>query len=506
MRSFWNYFEKVVGILPFAFVFIASLYIPTDPDLGWHLKYGEYFFQHGQILRDNIFSTTMPDFKWANGQWGTDVITYAAFRSGGFFGLTLAAAAIVTLTFYFFAKAAKFQLVDKALLFPLFVYLESPINSVSLRGQQISLLMTGLMCLVLSRYKPSQSYDPKSFDGAGGTQNSKVLYWLPVLFLLWANIHEQFLLGLAILGAWMGITIIRNFFVNKKAKKIVSKEAVHLICIFFLSFAATFVNPFGAGVHLDALLHLGNPLLQNVAEYLPFTLLSQLWWTQVVIGILVVFSIIFIYFNGRLKDSLPIMGAAFILFVLSFEVRRYAWTAYYLIIPILVQLAVFLAPSSRRNRLYFSLVLIFLSISVVIFLKWPLSTYKSVTWEVYCNSNNTMCSPPSAEYLSRHKLTENLLSLYGWGGWLIWNYPDIKPSIDGRMHLWEKDEYSGFVEYYKYEQNVADIDKSTYSVVYMSPSKPIYKRMEELVESGKWKKTYEDNRAGIFVRILDKSD
>jgi hypothetical protein len=196
------------------------------------------------------------------------------------------------------------------------------------------------------------------------------------------------------------------------------------------------------------------------------------------------------------------MGAAFLLLGLSFEVRRYAWPAYYLIIPILLPIATFLEPYKKRNKLYFSSVLSVFSLSIIILLKWPFGTYSTTTWITYCQSGNTSCSSASAEYLRTHPaLTHNLISLYGWGGWLIWNYPQIKPSIDGRMHLWvDETGYSGFSEYYDYEQNTTDIDTSKYDVVYMPPEKPIYKELEALVDAGKWSKVYSDTRSGIFVR------
>src|SRR5438105_3209384 len=106
--------QRVAGILPYVFVFLASLYLPSDPDLGWHLKYGEYFLTHHQVLRDNIFSTMMPPYHWANGSWGTDLLTYIIFHWGGFFGLTIASALLVTLTFFFFAKAAQLTLLEEA--------------------------------------------------------------------------------------------------------------------------------------------------------------------------------------------------------------------------------------------------------------------------------------------------------------------------------------------------------------------------------------------------------
>lgn len=42
---------KWTKILPFLTIFIASFYPSVDLDLGWHLKYGEYFFKNGEILK-----------------------------------------------------------------------------------------------------------------------------------------------------------------------------------------------------------------------------------------------------------------------------------------------------------------------------------------------------------------------------------------------------------------------------------------------------------------------
>lgn len=489
MKKIWKVFERFAGILPFLFVFISSLAIPTDPDLGWHLKYGEYFFQHGKILRENTFSTLMPDFKWANGQWGADVLTYAIYHTYGFLGLILADALIVTLTFYFFAKAARLDIIDRTLLFPLLIFLEFPMNSVSFRGQQISLLFTGILVFIISRYKPF----------------SKLFFLLPVLFLIWANIHEQFFLAFAILVLWMGIYIIKNYFTFKKYRRLVFKEAVFLFFISLIASLTTLINPFGMGIHVDALLHFNNPLLKDITEYLPFTLFSQLWWTHIAIGLMVFICIIFLIFDGRFIYYLPYIGAALVIFVLSFEVRRYAWPAYYLIVSILQPLAEFLEPGNQRRRLIFSFIISVICITIVILHNWPFNNFTDMNWDKYCISQNTMCSPASAKFLKKSNFKGKLLSLYGWGGWLIWNFPDIKPSIDGRMHLWVDDRgYSGFAEYYNLEQNTNDVDKSKYTVVYMSNDKPIYKRLEKLVAKGKWQKVYEDKIAGIFVKKLEK--
>src|SRR3989344_962853 len=95
----------LLAFFPFLIVFISSLYVPYDSDLGWHLKYGEYFFKTGHILRDNTFSTLMPEFKWVNHSWGTDIISYAFYKPFGLWGLSILGALIITLTFFIYGKA-----------------------------------------------------------------------------------------------------------------------------------------------------------------------------------------------------------------------------------------------------------------------------------------------------------------------------------------------------------------------------------------------------------------
>src|SRR3984957_2939748 len=138
MKSLQNVINKILATLPYLVVFIFSFYQPSDPDLGWHLKYGQYFWHTGKLLRDNIFSTMMPNFHWANTSWLTDIISYTAYHLGGLFGITMLGALVVALTFFFFAKAFNLSLWEQAIVFPLVLYLEEPVNSISFRGQQLS--------------------------------------------------------------------------------------------------------------------------------------------------------------------------------------------------------------------------------------------------------------------------------------------------------------------------------------------------------------------------------
>ena len=122
-------------------------------------------------------------------------------------------------------------------------------------------------------------------------------------------------------------------------------------------------------------------------------------------------------------------------------------------------------------------------------------------WKEYCNI--TSCSQKGAEFLVNNNLHKGgkLFTIYNWGGFLIWNFPEIKPTIDGRMVFWKDEKgYSAFAEFYPIEQDLVNIDKTKYNVAFVSPQKNVYQRLEKLVKAGKWDKVYEDEISGIFVR------
>lgn len=274
-----------------------------------------------------------------------------------------------------------------------------------------------------------------------------------------------------------------------------------IIVIFICCCLVTVINPFGIGIHMDALSHFGNPLLKDISEYLPFPVFSQQWWNQVVVASMIVMGLFFLFFNRKLVHNFSFLGAAVLLLLLSLEVRRYAWPAYYLAVPFLQPLPEFFKPDGKKMTNIFAALLLGVLLVITVRAKLPMTKYITYSWDNYCQYSYLRCSSDSARFLIDHNLTHNLFTLYGWGGWLIWNYPQIKPTIDGRMHLWRDEKgYSGFADYFVYEQNEKEIDTSTYDVVYMSPDKPLYNHMMNLVKQGKWILRYQDDYAGIFVR------
>ena len=472
------------NFLPYLTVFLASLYRPIDPDLGWHLKYGEYFFKHFRILRENIFSTEMAGFMWPNISWGADLFYFGSYRLGGFLGLTLLGAIVVTLTFYFFAKAFNLDFWEKAVIFPLILFFMNPVNSNSFRGQSLSLLLFGILVYLFTRYEEKKG---------------KTLYFVPLVFLIWANIHGLFVLGLGVFVIWEIFYLLLRYSDNKSWHVLIPQIKI-LGIVTFLSFGATLIHPFGFEIYQDAFSHFNDPLLKRIAEYLPAAELSQQWMNLIFTLVLAGVGILAYIFSDVWKKKLSQIGTFSVLYILSTWVRRYSWAMYYLVIPFLKPIVNFIRPDSKRSIFYGGCILFIIYITVVLLLKQPYRQFTDMNWDVYC-SEFAKCSPTAAKVLNKYYIEGKTMTLYNWGGWLIWNYPDLKPSADGRMHLWRDEKgYSAFEHDYAYEQNVRDIDDSKYDVVFTATYKPIYKRLRKLAEEKKWKFIYQDETTAIFIR------
>ncbi|EKD86517.1 MAG: hypothetical protein ACD_37C00258G0001 [uncultured bacterium] len=473
----------LTGILYLA-VFLFSINLPTDPDLGWHLKYGEYFFRTGTVLRENIYSTMMSGYPWTNHSWASDLLIYLSYSGFGFMGISVLGAGIVTLTFFVLSKAFKFSLWNKAIIFPLLLLFVSNVNAVSFRSQMMSYFFTAVLVWILTKYQEN----PKN-----------LLYTIP-LFLIWANFHGGFIVGLIILFGFLGLSKIIELRKNFKISNIFPSVKFELF-VGLVVLLATMINPFGYLVYLESLNHFGSPWIKYVSEWAPFENMSQQWWKLILFVNVYLFSMIILFMTGRLKKILPFSVLILLFMALAFNERRYAWSMYYLSVPLLMGLSEYIKPPTKSVQTTVALLLSAAFLLSAFYFKGSPQAYLNMNWNRFCLNASNACSKGAIEFIDKNNLTANLSTPYSWGGWMIWNYPNIKPSIDGRMHLWkDSNGYSAFGEYYTNVQDWESIDKSKYETVVVLKQKKMFKRLKKLTQEGKWEWLYEDNISAVFVR------
>lgn len=475
-----KYYRLLLYCLPYLLVFYSAIYFSQDPDLGWHLKYGEYFYHNGKILAENTFSHLMPGFHWINISWGIDVIDYFIFSNFGFLGLMILGALVITATFFFFSRAFKLTALEQAIIFPFLIFLEHVLINQSFKGQSVSILFLSLQTYLLEKYF--------------GKADKKLIIFLMILYLFWTNINGQFLLGLGILV----IHLAAKIFSDDQFKR--NNKLLSIFKIFLPVCATTLINPYGIIVYPETLRWAFDSKSKLILEFQPIFASPSLFAGYILTAIFVLTSLAFIYTSNTFKKNLPYIVIAGVLFTAAYSINRYALSLYYFTIPFLKIVISSYIPRNFNKSWIIIIAILLLQIIYLFNTKNPENLFSNLTWSKYC-MHFISCSPEAAEFIMKNNLQhKKIFTVYNWGGFLIWNYPQISPPIDGRMLMWKDEKgFSGFDYYYSITANKIDIDKTDYEVAMIDKS-ILSMRLLQLEKEKKWKLVYKDKKAFIFVR------
>jgi hypothetical protein len=104
------------------------------------------------------------------------------------------------------------------------------------------------------------------FEDDGKTVN---LLWLPLLTLLWVNVHGGFLVGFALLAIYFASTFLKWIAAPKDDDGALAQRVQALFLAGILSFAASFANPYGYRLHIHIYQYLTDHfLMDHIDEFL----------------------------------------------------------------------------------------------------------------------------------------------------------------------------------------------------------------------------------------------
>ena len=170
-------FEQLaVGAL-FVMLFARAAQAPVQNDTWWHLRAGRDLW-HGLFPSVERWSFTARGRAWPDHEWLSEALFYVLHRAGGLPLLAFTVALTVTVTFALVWRL----MVGAALRRGALVMLTLPATLIvaSLRPQVFSLLMLVVTVTLLTRRR---------------------FVWLPLVFLLWANLHGAVVIGGLVVAA-----------------------------------------------------------------------------------------------------------------------------------------------------------------------------------------------------------------------------------------------------------------------------------------------------------------
>jgi hypothetical protein len=202
----------------------------TVGDLGRHLKNGELFIDNGLIPKINLYSYAYPDYPFINHHWGSGVVFYVIEQLGGFAGLSVAFIIVSLVTFWIFINVAT-KYSSFAIAAPIAVIvLPILITRHEVRPELFSYLFGGLFLQILWGYK----YGKLGF---------RWLFCLPILEILWVNLHIYFFIGIFLVAAYLFESLV--VFLFGKNQQNIRDQVKGLAVILLLTIFAACLNPAG---------------------------------------------------------------------------------------------------------------------------------------------------------------------------------------------------------------------------------------------------------------------
>lgn len=439
-HPFWKA-QNIFVALGVLLIFFIALRPATDPDMGWHLKDGEYILENNfRVAKTDIFSHSMPNFPLIMHEWVTDVGMFLIYDHLGLFALSVLFAVITTVGFLLASWGVKSKVEYKIIASILGAIASIPVLGV--RPQMFNLLGLALVIFIIFRFRENI--------------NSRLIFWLPLILWLWVNLHGGFSVGLFFVGLFSVLELVKTagYYSLAKFKKGINlseklkNNTLPLGAIWKLgvvgavSALATLVNPYGWRVYVEIVTTIFDTYAKaNINEWMPVTyanpMSSQFLVYLVLLGILLLF-------NFR-KTDWTYAGMAGVFLWLGFSSWRHMPIFLIVSAPLWVGIVENLVGDELLKVIRKKWALLLLLVAVAIISRQQLQKaweYGSV--EKIAQGNYPM---GAVQYLRDNPIEGEMFNEYNWGGFLIWQYPEKKVYIDGRMPSWRKNGFSIFEEF-----------------------------------------------------------
>ncbi len=481
--------RRLFTAILFLALFVMTVREISDPDFWWHLRAGQYMVENATIPHTDPFSFTAQGKEWVTHEWLSEVFMYALYRVGGFALLTILFSVIITLAFALtYARSdGKPYLAGFALL--LGALATAPTWGV--RPQMLTLLFMSTFLFLLDRFV--------------ATRENKFLLPLPLLVLVWVNLHSGYAIGLIVIGAFWFAAFVEGivFLVRKQSAKnfletepsLSPRNTRALLIILILSALAVVINPNGARMFLYPFETLTSAAMQRYiqewfspdfhqTEWLPFALL--------------LLSLIATTLIARARVPLAHILLLFALGFLALRSARNIPLFALVAIPVLsAQLAAWI-PLRASNRATPRLMQ-FINTTIVVILAMIALVRVANLLVNQTNAEREKFPAAAVEWIQQNRPAPNLYNSYGWGGYLIWKlYPEYQVYIDGRADVHGDAFIENFLEIYRAEQGwQTEFAARDVRLVLIEPDAPLAKA---LANDSLWTHVFSDSQSVIYQK------
>ncbi len=446
-------------------LFFACLSDNYDYDLYARLIVGESFVEKG-IFHYRDFLSYTPTHLWYDHEWGSGVVFYWFLKLFGSYGLILVHALTMFVTAFFIIKTQKLQkhaYPTSILFMGLFLLLFSHLNPNIVRCHMFSFMFFAMFLYFLEKTR---------------TQNSNIIWLVPLIVIIWNNLHGGVVSGLGIIFIYMVCAILT------------AKSWKKYFYVLLVSTPLLAINPYGIE-YLDFLFSANTKNRKYITEWWPVFAKRHVYYYYPAFctGI---FTIIIAGINAFKRKNFDLTKFS----VLVVTTLLGTIHVKLLSLAIIVVGALFYNDlmgifCKKQVKILEKLTYILISISLIyIPLSYPFTPRVSVK----------KFPVLEVEFLRKNQIEGNIITGFGLGSYVSYKlYPQNLIYMDGRYEeVYYDQEIENLAIFELAEPNWEKITK-IYPTDILMPNKsvPIFKALKD---SPNWDLVYEGPLCGVFLR------
>lgn len=460
------YLAAALGIWSFGFT------IMRGSDLWWHIAGGRWMTQHATLWVPDPYSFTSAGHRWINDAWLSDILLFKWVEALGLETLVYWKWGLIVATWLLLFRLLCRLGVDRLSAYVVTLFgLAIAAPFLDVRPQLYSfLLWVVVLDATLGRERPPR--------------------WLPLVFLLWVNLHASFLLGI------LSLPMVLLPFVLTPARR-VEAIVIGVICI-----AACLLNPNGPEVVLRPLRYFIDPAspFRSLGEWLPpFVpggIQSPLYPYGIAASAAGMIALAADRGARRSPNCWAIVGLAVMTLVMSLKSRRF--------VPMFGIADSLILGAAARSWLSRSAsripapaaILAAMALALIWLAPYPRDTrafhYLTADYEFPAETMN---------FADVNELSGNAFAYYNWGGFIhLRSDGRLKVFVDGRSETVYSDET--FLRYMAVLQQKAGwidvVERSGADFFLWPSSQPAL--AAELVKTGRWGVLYNDHASILLAR------
>jgi len=477
--------KRIFEVYVFVFAFLFASRPLSDGDFWWHLKAGEYIVRNFSIPRIDFYSFTVPGKPWVAHEWLSEVIFYLVYSRAGFNTLIFIFTVLTVLAFWIVFRRTNAHPFVKGLAVLLSVW--SILPTMGVRPRTFTLLLAAIYFALLHRFVRERQ--------------TRAIWWLAPLMMVWVNLHAGYLLGLVLIGVAIAGVVLDAWFAGEK---LASRWQIlkTLVLVLVACLVAVNLNPQGPRIFVFPFEFFLSPVQQDqIVDWLSPDFHQKELFPLLALIMLTIAALALSPKRVRPSELLLYLATLYMTLKSNRHMAIFALVAG----PMLADYLQHWLDTTRFTRMFgesrsattgrrkviFNVILLIPLIACLIKLK-------SV---IYSPPTQKQVGVPlnAVSYLKANGITGNTFTDPNiWGGYLIWETPSNPVYIDGRIDMYGDEfirEYLGIIRGITRWQE--PFDKYDVQVAIVSPTSQLRLQLEQ---SPQWQQLYRDEMAVVFRR------